>query len=479
MRRFGVLCLLLAALALQLGLFWIERHPEPRRLWGDEVLYTRAAGEVTAGRFPDLALLWPPLYPRLLAPLLTLDPTRRLVELVQTGLLVLVALAVAGVGSRLFGRPAGWLAAGFVLVYPPLAAYGHYLWPEILHLALFLPVVWILLARPPTTPWLLATGALVGLALLTKSILGPFLPVLLLPLLVPREAGEAWRRRLARPAVVVATALAILAPTLIEHQRRYGQATIADSGPFNLAVGLADRSRRNLEDEAVGDAYGRYLASAATPRERNRLLGEGIRERLRAQGLLATLGSQLGRQYFRLLDTATFLDDMLPGGAIQRRGSGYPATPPTVAALLSGASALLYTALLLGATAGIAMSPWRRPGVGVLLAFVGYNLLLFLGLHTMTRYRIQLEPVLALFAAHAVTSRAELARRLRSPRFTILLVGAVALVLFLAWGGSWLGRLQRDPGPPADPRVSAMAPAVPGPASAGPAPASAGSGRWA
>jgi|CXWL01.1.fsa_nt_gi 4-amino-4-deoxy-L-arabinose transferase-like glycosyltransferase len=443
MRRVTILVAFLLAVAVHGSLFRLERHPGPRRLWGDEQLYVDAAREIAAGRAPELALLWPPLYPRLLSPLLTLERGHLVVEVLQTLLLVVAALALGGLGCRLFSARAGALAAGFLLVYPPLVAYAHYLWPEIVHLALFLVAVWILVARSSGSAgtlaraevaWLAASGLLLGLALLTKSILGPFLPCLLLPLATSRGVDDSWRCRLARPAIVLAAVLATVTPTLADHWQRYRELSIANSGPFNLAVGLADVSPRNLEGEIVGDAYRSYLAGADTPRGRNERLWTEIRERVERQGSLATLRAQLGRQYFRLLDRRSFLDDMLPGGAIAARGYGYVAAPSWLAAALSGLGHALYGALLLAATAGVASLVRPGPWVRVLLAFLAYNLLLFLGLHVMTRYRIQLEPILALLAAQAVVTAPQLRARLRRrPGFALALATAAILVLGLGF----------------------------------------------
>jgi len=57
-----------AALALQGGLLWLYYHPEAKVLCGDEVRYVESATRLLAGDpgwRPEL--LWPSLYPRLMA----------------------------------------------------------------------------------------------------------------------------------------------------------------------------------------------------------------------------------------------------------------------------------------------------------------------------------------------------------------------------------------------------------------------------
>src|SRR4030095_9651878 len=111
-----------------------------------------------------------------------------------------------------------------------------------------------------------------GCRRLLKSVRGPFLPVLLLPLL--REAG--WRRGLVRAAILGAACFATVLPTMIANAHR-GAFVVADGARFNLWVGLSDVSRRSLVGEIVGDEYRAWQRSAPTFRERERILERRIR----------------------------------------------------------------------------------------------------------------------------------------------------------------------------------------------------------
>ncbi len=103
------------------------------------------------------------------------------VHCVQTFFLFVVAVVFADLTRRWTGsRTAGNAAALLVLTYPPLAAFAHYLWPEVLHLVLGVIAVWALAVRGGSWVWCALAGIALGLALLTKSLLGPFLPVLII-----------------------------------------------------------------------------------------------------------------------------------------------------------------------------------------------------------------------------------------------------------------------------------------------------------
>jgi dolichyl-phosphate-mannose-protein mannosyltransferase len=461
----------LAALLLQAALLWIEWLPAPRVLWGDEGMYWQAAEQLRAGVEPDLHLLWPPLYPRFLAMLIPLGAgTRFGVQLAQVALLGAAAMLLSRLGRALLpgvetagGIHAGDVAAALLLLDPQVAVFGAYLWPEALHLALFLFAWWALVARAHRWPWLVAAGVALGLALLAKSLLLAFVPMLLFPLLL--FEGPPWRRLL-RPAVVAGAMALTLLPVQLHNRERYGVATVADSSAFNAWVGLNDRSRRNFVDEIVGDELGVYLRSAADPATRAAIARAKARGLIDERGVLPVLRAQLARQYFRLFDRDSFLTDQLPGGPIANHGDigggdgyGYVAPPPWLAAALRGWGWTIYGVVLVAAALAVATlraapavvadtaatPAQRRAWLLVAALFVVYNLALLLALHVKTRYRVQMMPVLDLWAGATlvwVWSRlrrpagGEIVQR-PSPPARAWAAGAMlaTLLLFLAFGG--------------------------------------------
>jgi 4-amino-4-deoxy-L-arabinose transferase-like glycosyltransferase len=393
-----------AAVALvHCTLWWLYYRPIPKALWGDETAYWRSARALLAGDpgwWPDP--LWPPLYPRLLAGIMAIGgPTVLWVQIVQTCLLAAAALLLYDLVRRLSGSPlAAAVAAILTLGFPPLAAYAHYLWPEIPHLFLFLAVLWLLAVRADRPLWCGVAGVAAGLALLTKSLLGPFLPVLMVAAFARRPAS----RSIGRALVFVAALVLTVAPAVLEQHRRTGRLMIADSSAFNLWVGLNDRSRTDFEIDVVTGLYREYTASAESFVERDRILREKIRGYLDTHSWTGIVRSHLGRQYFRLFDRDCYLTNQLPGGAaVERYSAGYLRANPTVSKAVRATSYLLYGLLLVLAPLGLALWRFRdRRWLTVLLLFVLYNLAIFFWLHVKSRYRIQLLPVAFLGAGCAV-----------------------------------------------------------------------------
>ncbi len=433
-----LLCALLASGGLHALLFTLERWPSPRRLWGDEIMYADLAERGARGESAELELLWPPLYPRLLrlaalrGPLLSepagqppgtsaprdVSAARACVSLAQLALLLGAAAALHAVTRQVTGcTGTADVAAALFLLDPQLAAFAHYLWPEALHLALSLGLL-ALIARPrPSALACACAGLLLGLALLTKSLLLPFAPLFCLPLV----ATAGLRRGLLHGALTLAMAAAVVTPTIVANGRRTGAYVIADSARFNLWVGLNDRAPRNFQDEIVGAELERWRASGATFAERDARLARDIETLLTERGALRVLREQLGRQYYRLFGTPSFLTDQLPGGAIATQGYGYGAVPPWIASLLRGWHDGFYALLLMLAACALMFTappptadraPARRAWHVLAGAFLAYNLILLLWLHVKTRYRLPLLPLLDVLAALTLV---RLVTRLRAP----------------------------------------------------------------
>jgi len=391
-------------LLLHGALLWLERWPTERRLWGDEIMYRDLAQRFATGRAVELDPLWPPLYVWFLGGLeRMLGPSRLVPQALQLACLALTAALLASLARQFTGSP--WAAFLAVLLFgldPQIQSFAYYLWPEALHLALFIGLLWLLVRRCDQPLAMLGAGVLLGLALLTKSLLMPFVPLLVLPL---------WRTR-ARRAALLATgcllvpAALVVLPTVLANGQRHGAYVVADSSRFNLWVGLNDRSRRSLRSEIVGDEYARYRASAPTLAERNELLSTQLAELERQRGLAGLLRAQLGKQYFRLFDKDSFFTDQLPGGAIARAGYGYAAPGGGWVTGLRAWSYTLHAFVLVAAAFGcVALAPRGRAYAWFGPLFVAGNLLLFLGLHVKSRYRVQFWPFVDLLAV-SVLARA-------------------------------------------------------------------------
>lgn len=428
----------LAVLALQ-ALLWTSYYQfAPKQLVGDEARYLELARAIWHGQtLPPSTYLWPPLQQHLLAWLIApVDGALWLAQAVQMAMLGVAAVCLRQIWLRLDPTPmAANLAMVLFLTCPALMAFGLYLWPEPVHLLCLLMALWLLLARGGKVWAAVLAGAAIGLALLSKSLLSGFWPVLLLLLLRWPLRQTPWRSVLG-----FLLALAVVAgPATVQGWLATGKPLIADSGEFNLEVGLQDHYRSDYIHDRTGDLLNAYLAAGADPVARAAAARERIAGRVADQGMLALAEQRLGVQYFRLFNYKRTLASQLPGPACAGYVGAYT-LPANWIHAVSWSTKLQYLLLLIAAGFGVAL--WRRAtmAMAVVGLFFGYQLLLFLGLHVQARFLLPMLPFLCGLAASGLVQLGRVTVVSIPPWRYALASLLAALLMVLALGGPWLDR---------------------------------------
>jgi hypothetical protein len=187
--------------------------------------------------------LRPPVYPVVIGGLYALTgddrDAARLLQLLVLGLLTVVL--VGAVARRLLGDRAGVAAMAIAAVYPPLLAYQSTLLSEALAVPLILAAVAAVLRFRDTGDrrWLLATGVLAGLVVLTRFNALVLVPVLALAAAArPRD----WRGT----AVVLGVAVLVVAPWTIRNAVVLDAfVPVSTQSGYTLAGAYNDVSRGN------------------------------------------------------------------------------------------------------------------------------------------------------------------------------------------------------------------------------------------
>lgn len=421
LRRGPALAVLLGVV-LNLGLLTLAHVPEQKALEGDEQYYFELARDRAGGEDRPDDAFWPPLYAVLLSGLFRLlGPQVLPAQLLQIGLWLAICVIWYRLSLALVGnRCAAFATLGLLLFGADLAPFAHYLWPETLHAALLSGAIAVLVLRRPPAIDLdadraaprstrlsgagsahVVAGLLLGLALLTKLLLLPLLPVLVLLATLRVDAG----RRL-RVAGALALGIALpLAPVVVTNAQA-GQPLLASSGVFNVWLGLNDPPlARDAPEMGFREAQ-TYRASAATSAQRNAIYRGRIADMVRSEGVLAIAVAQLDKQYVRLFDRDTFFVQQLPGEA----RSAYRFGPGALSTLLRGYAYLTHALLLASAAFGLAFLAARPLGWPHLFAgFLIYNLGLFFVLHVNPRFLVQLVPFLAFFGGIGTARLADMA----------------------------------------------------------------------
>jgi hypothetical protein len=404
MRRdttYKLIALWAAAILLNLFLLLLYYFPETKKLIGDEVSYVLRAGSIVDGLEVKRALLWPPGYDYFLAATLHIasflgwSHQFLVAQIVQICLWCCSGIIFWEISSKLI-KPvnARLLALSLFLLNPTCIAFSHYLWPETVHLTVYLAAIWILFNKRNSILWNSILGVLLALSSLLKLV---YLPITLL-IIIGIPIHQALKRRLAVSGIVpLVFFLLLVSPTLHENYREHHKIVIADSTVFNIWVGLNDKELTDWYGRpGVGHELKVFLNSAANHTDRNKLYIAKIGELIQTRGIFRTFSGQVKKQYFRLLDHRTFFIKQLPGGMKPK----YSFSNATLVKGLIFYHDAVWLVTLVGAGAGcffLLRSPvtWTHFFMMLLL----YNAAIFLILHVKTRYVIQFSPMLSMVAS--------------------------------------------------------------------------------
>ncbi len=422
--------LLLAGLLANLLLLTLYYYPKPKTLVGDEGYYFNLAKAGAAGLQAHHNPLWPVLYGKILTASFKLFGVKLLpVQMLQMLLWLLTGPMLFQIANALFqSRAAGYWVLGLYLFSPELMAFSHLLWPETIHIFFFVAAFWLLILRPDPLWSAAGAGVLLGLALLSKLLLLPFLPFLALYLYF---LGPGTRiHRASRVALLLGTLFLTVLPAMIHNQKVHDAFVIADSSWFNLWVGLYDVDRVDYRNDIANGAFIIYQERGSDLASRNQFCREQIFQLVKRKGWPAILKDQFSKQYFRLLGHQTFFTTQLPGGPRQ----AYRFGQPWLAKLLR-AYAYVFHGMLLGiGVLGLISMRWRlKSWAACLLCLLLFNFGLFLWVHVKTRYLVQVLPLLILFGGafcDAVLHRLRSGQPSAQHRFSkaILIMGGLGLI---------------------------------------------------
>jgi 4-amino-4-deoxy-L-arabinose transferase-like glycosyltransferase len=160
--------------------------------------------------------------------------------IVAQALLSSATAAIAGLLARRMAGPlAGLLAAALFAAWPYAAWHNLTLHESGLFtfLAALATLLAVLLVERRSVGLALATGLLLGLALLTRSSLLPYVALLVAALVLPDAAGTAPRRRLRSAAVMLAALVLTLSPWLARMEQHTGRLALAADVGTLLFIG--------------------------------------------------------------------------------------------------------------------------------------------------------------------------------------------------------------------------------------------------
>jgi 4-amino-4-deoxy-L-arabinose transferase-like glycosyltransferase len=407
----------------------------------DERHYYALADNVLHGRGfalegGQLTSLRPPLYPTFVAGVWSIAGSQSLtaVRLSSVFLSLGICVLTYHLGLALFNAGvARWALAG-VAFYPSLLFADMLLLTEVLFTFLMLAaaVAWVSLLTTPrfTVAW--AVGALVAAAALTRSVLWPF-PLLLVPMTAWAVRGPV-SKKLAVAAMLLVGYVVVMAPWAVRNTRLQGTFTLVDTmGGMNLRMG----NYKDTPDDrmwAVVGLTGEKEWSYELHQERSdsRLMTEGQKEKWARNKAIEYMVQHplvtLRRSAIRFADFWGLEREFVAG--VRNGAYRVPVWMTVLVAIVIGVT---YPATMVLAAVGAFVTPPKDVRGHVFLMSI---VVVICGLHSLvfghSRYHLPLVPILALYAAAAITNRSFALTRLRT-KAAWLPVFATVSILCVIW----------------------------------------------
>jgi hypothetical protein len=429
-----LVAILAAGLLVRLA-FFVAYHDI--RIQSDELQYQEIAVNLAEGRgfmLEEQPTSWrPPLYPFLMAILyrVTGSTEPAIVRAFQSLVSLATVVAVHRLAWLVFGMWAARAAALLVAFYPPLLFYNTHLLTEplFLFLSALVAVTFVEYLMRPRLPLLLASGAALGLAALTRDVIWPTVAIM---------AGLIWwSARLPRPRVIahalalVLVLAAVVAPWVVRNTRVQGTFTLISTN--GGMVFLANHYEHTPLDRP-------WRAHSLAPEQKVRYLlplelSEGIRQKLAVQRALRFIrqhpGLTVRNTLIRAANVWGFERNVI--GAAIAGAYGRLSRPALV--ILSGAIVAVEAVTLLAGLAGLcfALAQGGRP-MGAHLyvaAMVVFTTVIHALVSGHARYHLPLIPLLGMYAAYLWTIRREVLTR--RPRWALAAATACGVLLVAGW----------------------------------------------
>ena len=413
--------LVIAAVALMVRVAVVTATPDFEPIF-DAGDYERHADSIADGDgfadsqyAPGPSAFRPPVYPLSLAAVQALGggwtAERLLGALCGTIAVVLIFL----IAERLWNRRVAIVASAIAAVFPPLVLLNVSLLSEVLFVPLALAALLATLQyrADPRYRWLVITGFLCGLAILTRTAGAPLVLALALGVWTLRPRFS--RAALAAPAVLALVTLLTLAPWVIRNTLAFDRwVGLSTAGGYALAGTYNAESQAKAEKP--GQPFSPNVLETYQPLLRDRSLDEAESTgELNDRGLdfmrenPVYVLQTMGWNFLRVLEVHAEADFEQRFATSQHQAAGIEELDSPL--LFLGP---LYAVLLMavvGAAVVFRRAQWRVPlfvwAVPILL------LLPAIAIYGLPRYRAPIDPFLVMLAAVALVAAVEPSSRSR------------------------------------------------------------------
>lgn len=398
---------------------WAVLQAHDVGLYLDEVDYYRRASFILEnGHLPDA--FRPPVYPLFIAMVRVFADSVDAVRLAQAGLGALTACVLVAWLTPTLGTRAARLGGALACLYPAWVGFPHLLLSETLFLTLFalaLAAAWA--PGEHRSRQAALAGFTFGLAWLTRSALGPCLPVVLLGSLVRVQEWH-WRTRpWFRAALFVLGVAVVVTPWAAHNRVVQGRWILVEmTSGYNLWKGntSVEHAYRTEGPKLPGPLWSiPMFAYEGSADQLNTLCADrlGVPADAMSFEQVSDCAGELAREHI-LADPIGFLDRGLDKLALSFHPSNeltrylwlgwYGNVSPSRGLALHYGSAVAYGILLVLAAVGLVRSRWTPLEAGLVALVLVQMAVIFVSFGNV-RFRMPIELILMVLAALAVRPR--------------------------------------------------------------------------
>lgn len=403
----------------------------------DECIFRIAARPILEGEAMGLAprgWLPAPGYPYLLAACAAWFGSMESVKWLQWLSTVPLLWLVRDLARRQGGDVTSDRAVALVALHPTLAFFVGTLWTESLYTLLLVASVWgwVRYVERPTDARAALGGAVLGLTVLFRGMATWWLPLALVGAGVVWHPEVAWRTTARRWLPYALTTAMVVAPWSVSASARYGGWVVSDATLGHVAAMGNDTPPPFTFDYGIGLLTGEQFAATeaqgrGTCPVRHGPLVYDACEKARALRWISThpwsFVARIPVRWAQLLNPHTFLTRHVLWGF-------WPGLPWGARMVIVATQAVWTVALVLGAAVGLCLRP-LSVGSRAAVGLIAYYFAVIGCLYGISRFRLPLEPLLAIGAADAwVHRRSVWAAAMQAPRR-----GGATLCLVLGLAG--------------------------------------------
>lgn len=396
------LLLAIAILALFLRLGFIATLDSKGYYFSDTRHYDSAAISLLKGEGLGADYNREPLYPYVMAAIyFVFGHTFTAMRIFQALLGVLLVLIIYDLARIVFNNKVAILAALMTALYPYLIVFAGILYTEMVFTTLVAISIWFLIRSGAKNFWLYAifSGGFAGLAALCRPAIFFFVPFMLIWILF-------WHRgtRLARlgfATVIMASALAVLMPTLVANYQKYHHLVLVRYIPHTILPKFSGTNYQAIPHEDVNKTTNAYRLQNPYGSERDDLLNELSTYIRHPLGAISYFVDELPHFWAPFPDR---LDSKAQSyrEKIRARDARMSQNNPLISKGIQFASFVFMLPLYILALLGVLTTIFRsRRALLLMLPILSFTLG-YCFIYAEVRYRIPVDPYMLIFAAFAM-----------------------------------------------------------------------------